>query len=371
MELGQLFSVMGQYPWLILTFILILGVLFVNGWSDAPNAIATCISTKAMRPQSALIMAAICNFAGLLIMFFVSTSVAKTIQKMISFNGTWGDYTLNSTEAQVALKVISSAMMAVITFSVIASIFGIPSSETHALIGGLIGAGLSAMLLGDSEILINTGFGFFDPLGKIVYGLFLSCIFGFFVGLGMTKLIELICRNFNRNHARPFFRWAQIVSGGSLAFVHGAQDGMQFVGVSFLAIQIAANLGGITVTSTFFNTQNLWYIGLTCAIVIGIGTLCGGKKIIKKVAMEMTQLEPYQGFATDASSALGIFIATYFGFPISTSIVKSFAILGVGASKGVKRVKWKTVGEMVITWVITFPTCGLIGFLLSLLLNSL
>ena len=153
-----------------------MGVLFVNGWSDAPNAIATCISTKAMRPQSALIMAAICNFAGLLIMFFVSTSVAKTIQGMISFNGTWGDYTLNSTEAQVALKVISSAMMAVITFSVIASIFGIPSSETHALIGGLIGAGLSAMLLGDSEILINTGFGFFDPLGKIVYGLFLSCI---------------------------------------------------------------------------------------------------------------------------------------------------------------------------------------------------
>ena len=93
--------------------------------------------------------------------------------------------------------------------------------------------------------------------------------------------------------------------------------------------------------------------------------------LIKKVAMEMTKLEPYQGFATDASSALGIFIATYFGFPISTSIVKSFAILGVGASKGVKRVKWKTVGEMVITWVITFPTCGLIGFLLSLLLNSL
>ena len=370
MDLGQLLSIMGQHPWLIIAFLTIFGVLFVNGWSDAPNAISTCISTKAMRVESALIMAAIMNFLGLFTMFFISTKVAETIQEMITFNGTWGSYVLTMDQCDTALKVISTAMFSVVMFGVVASIIGIPSSETHALIGGLVGSGLGALVIGKTDVLINWSFNFWQPLGKVVYGLLISCLFGFFVGFLMTKLILLICHNMNRNHTRPFFKWAQIVSGGSLAFVHGAQDGMQFVGVSFLALQIAAMYGGITIDSNFFNASHLWYLGLACATVIGIGTLCGGKKIIKKVAMSMTKLEPYEGFATDLSSAIGIFIATCFGFPISTSQVKAFAILGAGASKGINKVKWSTVGEMVLTWVCTFPGSGLFGFLASLILLS-
>ena len=370
MDLGQLLYIMGQHPWLIIAFITIFGVLFVNGWSDAPNAISTCISTKAMRVQPALIMAAIMNFLGLFLMFFITTEVAQTIQEMISFNGTWGSYDLTPEQCDTALKVISTAMFAVVAFGVIASIIGIPSSETHALIGGLVGSGLGALVIGKTDVLINWGFGFWDPLGKIFYGLILSCLFGFFMGFLLTKVILMICQNMNRNHTRPFFKWAQIISGGSLAFVHGAQDGMQFVGVSFLALQIAATYAGIEVNSSFFDPAQLWYVGLACSIVIGVGTLCGGKKIIKKVAMSMTKLEPYEGFATDLSSAIGILIATVFGFPISTSQVKAFSILGAGASKGINKVKWSTVSEMILTWVLTFPGSGLFGFLASLILLS-
>lgn len=368
MDLGQLITIMGEHPWLIVTFITIFGVLFINGYSDAPNAISTCISTKAMRVESALIMAAIMNFIGLFVMFFISTDVAKTIQEMISFNGSWGSYDLTIDQCDAALKVISSAMISVVVFGVVASIIGVPSSETHALIGGLVGAGLGAVVFGENDILINWSFRFFDPLGKVFYGLILSCLFGFGAGFLITKLILLICRNMNRNHTRPFFKWAQIISGGFLAFVHGAQDGMQFVGVCFLALQIAARYGNIPVDVAFFDPAKLIYVGLICSFIIGIGTLCGGKKIIKKVAMSMTRLEPFEGFATDLSSAIGIFVATYFGFPISTSQVKAFAILGAGATKGINKVKWKTVREMIFTWILTFPGSGIISFLLTLLM---
>jgi len=367
-SLEELFNVMGQYPLLIVTVILILGVLFVNGWSDAPNAISTCISTKTMRVTPALIMGAVMNFIGLMFMFYISTSVAQTIQKMMSFNSGGDPYNLTIEQSLLALKIISASMISVIIFGVVCSLFGIPSSQTHSLIGGLVGAGLSAITLGHSDISINWGFGFTDPLGKVFYGLILSCVFGFIAGFLFVKLLEFLCRKLNRNHTRPFFKWAQIISGGSLAFVHGAQDGMQFVGVCFLAVQIAANLNGTPVNSDFFSANNLWYVGLICSLAIGVGTMCGGKKIIKKVAMEMTPLEPYQAFATDFSSAVGIFIATFFGFPISTSQVKAFSIIGVGATKGVKHVEWRTVGEMCLTWIITFPGCGIIAYLFGLLL---
>jgi PiT family inorganic phosphate transporter len=368
MSLNDLFTLTFQYPWLFVTMILVVGILFVNGWSDAPNAISTCISTKAMKIKPALIMTGILNFVGLLIMFYISTGVAQTIQDMISFTGPYTDFNLTCEQSFVALKILSASMLAVIIFGVFASLVGIPSSQTHSLVGGLVGAGLGGVVMGKKDILINFGMAFEDPLGKVFYGLVLSCAFGFIAGFLTTKLIQLICKNMNRNHTRKFFKWSQIFGGASLALVHGAQDGMQFVGIFFIIVQIAARLGGFKVTNEFFNASNLWYVGLICAFAIGFGTLCGGKKIIKKVAMSMIKLEPYEGFATDLSSAIGIFIATYFGFPISTSQVKAFAILGAGATKGVRRVKWKTVLEMVVTWVLTFPGCGLAGFLITCLL---
>lgn len=365
MELQLFLELLGRFPILIILALLVLGVLFINGWTDAPNSISTCIATKAMRPKSALIMAGIGNFVGLLLMFFISTSVANTIQNMIDFNAV--DYETNI----VAVKLLCSAMVAIIVFALIAWGLGIPSSETHALIGGLVGAGLGATILGNSQISINWSFAINAPLGKVVYGLFLSCIFGFVVGFIFTKLIEAICRKMQRNHTKVFFRYAQIASGGALSFVHGAQDGMQFIGIFYLIVEIAASLGkssGMAIPEIVYQASELWYIGLLCSTIISVGTLLGGFKIIKKIAMSMTTLQPYQGFATDAASAIGIFIATVFGFPISTSQVKSFSILGVGASKGIRKVKWSTAGEMALTWVLTFPGCGLIGFLLSLLL---
>ena len=204
---------------MILCLILIISVVFVNGWTDAPNAIATCISTKSIRPKNALIMAAICNLLGVMAAFFFMNEVSETISNIVVFS--------NASPIS-ALTALSASMLGVTAWGVFSWIFGIPSSESHSLIGGLTGAGLACMTLKMNVII---PFGPTSSWAMVLYGLFGSIIFGFFGGLGFTKLIELIFKRANRNHTRIFFKWAQITSGGCLAFAHGAQDGLKFVGI--------------------------------------------------------------------------------------------------------------------------------------------
>ena len=364
MNFQDIFVLMSEYPILILCLLLVLGVVFVNGWTDAPNSIATCISTKSIKPKYALIMAAICNLLGVLVAFFFLDAVAYTIQDMVDFS---------MASPNDALVALSAGMLGVCAWGVLTWYFGIPSSESHSLIGGLTGAGLACMTL---NLNVSIPFGPTSSWALTLYGLFGSILFGFFVGLGFTKLIQFIFKKINRSKLRKPFRYAQIFSGGCLAFAHGAQDGLKFVGIFVMAINFAAsahnlNVGYEAIVILEELGNNLWWVAAIVALVIGAGTCIGGFKIIKKIGQGLSKMESYQGFCSDLTSGVGIILASAIGLPISTSQVATSSILGVGAAKGIKRVKWKAFIEMVITWVCCFPGTILIGYIFTLIFLSI
>lgn len=330
-----------QNPMLLITVLLTLAVVLVNGWTDAPNAIATAISTRAIAPRPAIIMAAIFNFLGILVMTTINKTVAETIYNMVDFGN-------NSHEALVAL---CAAMVAIVLWAVAAWVFGIPTSESHALIAGLTGAAI-AMHGGLSGV---NGAEWI----KVLYGLVLSTLLGFAMGFVVVKLIELIFRRANRKKTNGFFKRAQVGGAAAMAFMHGAQDGQKFIGVFLLGMALA---NGQTEATTF--AIPFWLI-LLCSVVMGLGTSIGGYRIIKAVGMDMVKLETYQGFAADIAGASCLLISSVSGIPVSTTHTKTTAIMGVGAAKRIRSVDWSVVKEMVLTWVLTFPGCGLIGFIIA------
>jgi len=328
-------------PILAITVLLTLGVILVNGWTDAPNAIATCVSTRAIGPNAAIVMAAVFNFLGVLVMTMFNSKVAMTIYNMVDF----GD---NAHEANVAL---CAALVAIVVWATAAWAFGIPTSESHALIAGISGAAIG--LHGNIEG-INP-----DEWIKVIYGLVLSTILGFFMGFFATRITEAICCNMDRRKTTGFFKGAQIFGGASMAFMHGAQDGQKFMGVFLLGIFLVN--GESNVTS--FDIP-IWLM-ILCSLVMGLGTSIGGKKIIKSVGMDMVRLQPYQGFAADIAGAGCLMISSLTGIPVSTTHTKTTAIMGVGAAKRLSAVNWSVVKEMVLTWVLTFPGCGILGFAMA------
>lgn len=325
---------------LLITSMLTLLVVLINGWTDAPNAIATCVSTKSITPKKAIIMAAIFNFLGVLIMTLLSTMVVKTILSMVNFGG----------DQQDALAALCAAMVGILIWATAAWYFGIPTSESHALIAGVSGAAIA----------LQGGFG--GIIGsewvKVIYGLVFSSLVGFGSGLGIVKLIELACRKMDRRRTSRFFRKSQIVSAAAMAFMHGAQDGQKFMGVFLLGTALAQGQAAGTAVIP------IWLMVLV-SVVMGLGTSIGGYKIIKTVGMDMVKLEKYEGFATDLAAAGCLLISQLFGIPVSTTHMKSTSIMGVGCAKGISRVRWDVVKDMVLTWILTFPGCGIIGFLMA------
>ena len=331
--LSQVFS----NPMLAVTVALTLGVIMVNGWTDAPNAIATCVSTRSMRAPNAIIMAAVFNFLGVLVMTLINSKVAMTIYNMVDFGG-------NTHEATVAL---CAALFAIVVWATAAWAFGIPTSESHALIAG------AAIALHSSLDGIN-----FSEWVKVLYGLALSTVLGFGTGFAATRLTERCCRNLNRRKTTAFFKKAQIAGGAGMAFMHGAQDGQKFMGVFLLGIFLVNGQ-----TATEFSVP-MWLMVL-CSVVMALGTSIGGYRIIKSVGMDMVKLQPYQGFAADAGATLCLLLSSLTGIPVSTTHTKTTAIMGVGASRRLSAVNWKIVGEMALAWVLTFPGCGLLGFVMA------
>lgn len=327
-----------QNPILLVVTLLNIGVIIVNGATDAPNAIATAVSTRAMKPRHAIIMAAVFNFLGLLLVSLISTAVAHTIFSMVDFGG-------NSHQALTALM---AAMVAIIVWGAAAWWFGIPTSQSHSLIAGLTGAAIAVQ-------------GGLDAINgaewmKVIYGILLSTLLGFGLGWLNYKLIGRLCRHVNRQKANSFFKWAQIVSGAGVAVLHGAQDGQKFLSLCMLGIMLAmSGQSGGDVSFPF------WLIIMVSA-VMALGTAVGGKKIIKSVGMNMVKMEQYQGFAACLSACFCIGLATFTGLPVSTTHTKTTAIMGVGAEKSLRNVKWGLAGRMVGTWVLTFPGCGLLAF---------
>ena len=341
LDISGYFAMMGQYPTLIVTSILTLAVILVNGWTDAPNAIATCVSTRAMRPRPAIIMAAIFNFLGVLVMTLINKKVAETIYNLVEFGG----------DAHEALVALCAAMVAIVTWATAAWKFGIPTSESHALIAGLSGA---AIALHNGMSGINGG-----EWLKVVYGLVLSTLLGFVLGFIVAKLVALLFRHAERRRANKGFRAAQIGGAAAMAFMHGAQDGQKFIGVFLLGMALSsgqAEMGTVEIP--------IWLMAL-CAIVMGLGTSIGGLRIIKSVGMDMVKLDVHQGFSADLAAAGCLLLSSVTGIPVSTTHTKTTAIMGVGAARRLKSVNWSVVREMVLTWVLTFPGCGLVGFLMA------
>ena len=341
LDFGSFVTQLFSNPMIMITVILTLGVILVNGWTDAPNAIATCVSTRAMTVSSAIAMAAIFNFLGVLVMTLLNSKVAMTIYNMVDFGA-------NSGEASVAL---CAALFTIVVWATAAWKFGIPTSESHALIAGLSGA---AIALHGSLAGVNAA-----EWVKVLYGLLLSSGLGLGFGYGAVKIIELICKGMDRQKTLGFFKKAQIFGGASMAFMHGAQDGQKFMSVFLLGIFLVNGQSGVT------NFQIPIWLMIVCSVVMALGTSIGGYRIIKSVGLDMVKLKTYQGFAADLGAACCLLLSSLTGIPVSTTHTKTTAIMGVGAAKRISAVNWSIVKEMGLAWVLTFPGCGLLGFIMT------
>ncbi|MBQ7917133.1 MAG: inorganic phosphate transporter [Firmicutes bacterium] len=328
-------------PLLLMAVLLTFGVILVNGWTDAPNAIATCVVTRCMSARAAILMAAVFNFLGVFLMSMVNATVAETITKMVDFGS-------NSHEAIVAL---SGALFAIVVWATLAWYFGIPTSESHALIAGLTGGAIAVH--GGLEGVNG------NEWVKVLYGLVISVILGFALGWIVCKIVVLLFRRVERRYTEKIFRGAQIFGAACMSFMHGAQDGQKFMGVILLCIFL---LNG---QSTETAVQMPIWLMLTCSIIMGLGTSIGGKKIIKSVGMDMVKLEKYQGFSADIAASISLLFSSLFGIPVSTTHAKTTSIMGVGAVNRLSAINFGVVKEMVMTWILTFPGCGLIGFLMT------
>jgi PiT family inorganic phosphate transporter len=274
-------------------------------------------------------------------MTLYNATVAQTIYKMADFRG-------NSHEAMIALF---AALFAIITWATSAWWFGIPTSESHALIAGISGAAIA--LQGGMN-----GINGHEWI-KVIYGLALSTLLGFILGWIIAKTVEAICRGFDRRRMFYIFKKAQVGAAAGMAFMHGAQDGQKFMGVFMLGIFLAEGQGN----TTEFRIP-IWLM-ILCSLVMAFGTSVGGYRIIKSVGMDMVRLEKYQGFSADLSAAVCMFLASTFGLPVSTTHTKTTAIMGVGAARRISSVNWSVAHEMLSAWVLTFPCCGIIGFFMA------
>ena len=344
MNMLEFWGQMTDNPLLFIAVILTFGVILVNGWTDAPNAIATCVVTRCMSPRAAILMAAVFNFLGVFVMTLINATVAETITKMVDF----GD------NADIAIIALSAALFAIVTWAMLAWVFGIPTSESHALIAGLTG---SAIAVSGNFSSVNG-----DEWIKVIYGIGISVVLGFGLGWLVCKGVTLLFRNANRPKTEPFFRGAQITGAASMAFMHGAQDGQKFMGVVLLCVYMSKGQG---LPEDINIAQDYMWLMLLCSAVMALGTAMGGKKIIKSVGMDMVKLEKYQGFSADIAAALSLLICSVFSLPVSTTHAKTTSIMGVGAVKRVSAINFGVVKEMVLTWFLTFPGCGLVGFAMT------
>lgn len=268
----------------------------------------------------------------------INNSVASTISNMVEFGN-------NTQDALIAL---CAALVSIVVYSVAASWFGIPTSESHSLIAGLSGAAIA----------INQGIGGVNGSEwvKVLYGLALSLFLGFINGWVISKIITSLCHGLERRKTDRFFAGAQIAGAAAMSFMHGAQDGQKFIGVLFLGMALSngqSSVAGMEIP--------VWMM-LLCSVVMALGTSVGGEKIIKSVGMDMVKLERYQGFAADLAGAACLLYSSLLGIPVSTTHTKTSAIMGVGAVKRLSSINFSVVKDMMLTWVFTFPGCGLISF---------
>ena len=325
---------------ILLLVVLGLAVLFdyINGFHDTANAIATSVSTRALRPHIAILMSATANFVGAL----TGTAVAKTIAAGIA----------TTPDGQAGQVVISAALVGAIVWNLITWRLGIPSSSSHALIGGLIGAAIAASGV---DALNLEGIS-----QKVLFPLVASPILGVVIGLSLMVVLLNVFRRAHPGRINERFRRLQVLSAAYMAFSHGSNDAQKTMGIMTLALVSAGILAEPVVP--------LWVI-LAAATAISLGTAAGGWRIIRTMGQKVVKLDPVHGFAAETTAATIIVGASHFGMPVSTTHVISSAIIGVGASDRLSAVRWGVAGNIVVAWILTIPASGAVAWLAWELLN--
>ncbi|MGN1385072.1 MAG: anion permease [Bacillus sp. (in: firmicutes)] len=327
---------------LLITILIVIMALvfdFINGFHDTANSIATSVSTKALKPRQAIILAATMNFVGAM----VFTGVAKTITKDIV-----DPFTLADGKGSL---VILSALIAGIAWNLITWYYGIPSSSSHAIIGSIAGAAIAA-----------AGFAALNASGfiKIIQALILSPILAFGAGFLIYSIFKIVFKNNNLPKTNKRFRYFQVATAALQSFTHGTNDAQKAMGIITMAL----------IANGFQETTDIqFWVQFSCALAMGLGTSIGGWKIIKTVGGKIMKIRPVNGVAADLTGASIIFGATSIGLPVSTTHVISSSILGVGASHRVKGVRWGTAQRMLITWVITLPISASLAAIIYYILD--
>jgi PiT family inorganic phosphate transporter len=324
----------------LLLAVLVLAVLFdyINGFHDTANAIATSVATRALRPAYAIGMAAAFNFIGA----FAGTAVARTIG-----GGLVDEQTTTQT-------VVAAALIGAIVWNLITWRLGIPSSSSHALIGGLMGATIIAAGTGSIKMdgLVN----------KVLVPLVSSPIVGFFGAFSLMIALFWVFRRADRRPLARRFRRLQLISAGFMAFSHGSNDAQKTMGIITLALFAGHVIPTVDVPP--------WVI-VVSATAISLGTAAGGWRIMATMGHRVVDLEPIHGFAAETTAATVIFTAAHFGMPVSTTHVISSAIMGVGTSKGAHGVRWGVARGILVAWIVTFPATATVGALSWVVLNAL
>lgn len=324
--------------WILAAVVLIAFVFdYINGMHDAANAIATVVSTRVLSPRQAILLAAALNFAGA----FLSTAVAGTIGKDIV------------DPALVGHGIVVAALLGAIAWNMLTWFFGVPSSSSHALIGGVVGAAAS-----------YHGFGVlnFAGIAKILKALVISPIIGLAGGFILMVAIMWIFRNTRAGVVNRLFKYMQLLSASFMAISHGSNDAQKVMGVITMALFGAGYIHDFHVP--------FWVVA-GCATAMAIGTATGGWRIIKTLGVKMIKLQPVNGFAAETAASAVILGATHFGVPVSTTHVISGSIMGVGSAKRASAVRWGVAGNMLVAWFLTIPASALVSFGIGKLLLAL
>ena len=310
--------------------VIVLALLFdfINGFHDSANAIATAVSTRALRPNTAVMMAAMLDFAGAM----VSTGVAKTI----------GGDIVSDTQI-VDEKIIIAALAGAIIWNILTWWFAMPSSSSHALVGGMIGA----VLVSVGSMGLN-----FNGIGKIVIALVASPVVAWFLGIIIMNILFRLFGSMSPNAVNSKFRKMQIFSAAAMAFSHGSNDAQKSMGIITLALFSGGFISEFEVPT---------FVKILCATAMAAGVALGGQRIIKTIGGKIFKLEPISGFAADLNSSITVFSATMLHLPVSTTHVVSGSIMGVGTAKRINAVHWGVAQQMVAAWVMTIPATAVMG----------
>jgi len=323
----------------IITVIIALLFDVVNGFHDAANSIATIVSTKVLSPKFAVLWAAFFNFIA---MFVFAPRVANTIAKIVAIDSIDPAF----------VYVVLSALLGAIIWDLITWWLGLPTSSSHALIGGLVGAGIahSGMEVINWHKLAETAT--FIPVAPLL---------GFGLGFLLMVIVYWIFRRWTPKKVDVVFRKGQIISAALYSLGHGGNDAQKTMGV-IVAVLLAAGIFQPDIELSLFHWNTLWII-LSCHLAMAIGTAMGGWRIVKTMGMKLTKLKPVHGFAAETSGAITLFFATHLGIPVSTTHTISGSIIGVGSVTNISGIKWKIAMNIVLAWVLTIPASALVSAL--------